>query len=209
MTLLDSIDWYAWFFGLFALLAGGFAAAVLLTNNIVRMAFFLTLSLGATAGLFFLAGAEFVGALQLMVYVGGTLVLLVFGVMLTAQATFVVMRPRSGEWVAALLASSLLLGLLLSTAWSVGSWRAPRPAEALALAAGQSATAVGAALTGVRVDRLADPADPAQQSRTFSRSGYLFPFLIVSVHLLVVLVGAAYLARPRTAQQGLGAEQGA
>ena len=49
------------------------------------MAFYLVLSLAATAGLFFLAGADFVGAMQLMIYVGGTLVLLIFGVMLTAQ----------------------------------------------------------------------------------------------------------------------------
>ncbi len=138
--------------------------------------------------------------MQLMIYVGGTLVLLVFGVMLTAQATFIVMRPRSGEWVAALLAGSLLLGLLIATAWGVRPWREPRPTGALALAEGQSATAVGAALTGVRVDRLGDPAAPEGPSRTYSRSGYLFPFLIVSVHLLVVLVGAAYLARPRVEQ---------
>ena len=57
-------------------------------SNIVRMAFYLVLSLGATAGLFFLAGADFVGAMQLLIYVGGTLVLLVFGVMLTAQGPF-------------------------------------------------------------------------------------------------------------------------
>ena len=50
------------------------------------MAFYLVISLGATAGLFFLAGAHFVGAMQIMIYVGGTVVLLIFGVMLTAQA---------------------------------------------------------------------------------------------------------------------------
>ena len=37
--------------------------------------------------------------MQLMIYVGGTLVLLIFGVMLTAQARFISMRTRSGEWV--------------------------------------------------------------------------------------------------------------
>jgi NADH:ubiquinone oxidoreductase subunit 6 (subunit J) len=44
------------------------------------MAFYLVRSLAATAGLFFLAGADFVGAMQIMIYVGGTLVLLFFGV---------------------------------------------------------------------------------------------------------------------------------
>ena len=40
---------------------------------------------GRPPGLFFLAGADFIGAMQLLIYVGGTLVLLMFGVMLTAQ----------------------------------------------------------------------------------------------------------------------------
>ncbi len=82
---MDAIYWHSFFFLLFALLACGFAVAVVLASNIVRMAFYLVLSLAATAGLFFLAGADFVGAMQLMIYVGGTLVLLVFGVMLTSQ----------------------------------------------------------------------------------------------------------------------------
>ena len=69
-----------------------FAVAVVLASNIVRMAFYLVLSLGAVAGLFFLAGADLVGAMQMMIYVGGTLVLLVFGVMLTAQGPLITMK---------------------------------------------------------------------------------------------------------------------
>ena len=81
------------------LVACGFAVAVLLTSNIVRMAFYLVLSLAATAGLFFLAGADFVGAMQFMIYVGGTLVLLIFGVMLTAQGPFISMKTSAGDWI--------------------------------------------------------------------------------------------------------------
>ena len=86
---MEPINWHSVFFLLFALLATGFAVAVVVSSNIVRMAFYLTLSLGATAGLFFLAGAQFVGAMQFMIYVGGTLVLLIFGVMLTAHSNFI------------------------------------------------------------------------------------------------------------------------
>ena len=85
LTPLAMIVWHSCFFYLFATIACVFGAGVLFSSNIVRMAFYLIISLGATAGLFFLAGAEFVGAMQLMIYVGGTLVLLVFGVMLTAR----------------------------------------------------------------------------------------------------------------------------
>ncbi|MDA7950132.1 MAG: NADH-quinone oxidoreductase subunit J [Pirellulaceae bacterium] len=83
--LIASVDWHSFFFLLFGLLACGFATGIILSNDIVRMAVYLVGTLGAVAGLFFLAGAHFVGAVQLMVYVGGTVVLLLFGVMLTSQ----------------------------------------------------------------------------------------------------------------------------
>ena len=95
------IDWHAALFLLFALVACGAAVMVVITDNVVRMALHLVLSLGATAGLFFLAGAEFVGSMQLMIYVGGTLVLLVFGVMLTAQTKLVALRTPPGDRVIA------------------------------------------------------------------------------------------------------------
>jgi NADH:ubiquinone oxidoreductase subunit 6 (subunit J) len=196
MTLLAVIDWPSLFFMLFAALACVFAAAVLFTSNIVRMAFYLTLSLGATSGLFFLAGAHFVGAMQLMIYVGGTLVLLIFGVMLTAQSRFISMRTGSGEWIAALIVGSTLLVMLIGAAFSVEPWRVARPADQLGLAEAHTTTAIGAGLAGVRVDKLNVDQEVAQ-----GMSGYLLPFVIVSVHLLVVLIGAAYMARTKRYRQ--------
>src|SRR5207247_6035220 len=107
-------------------IACGFAVAVVLTSNIVRMAFYLTLSLGAVSGLFFLAGAEFVGAMQLLIYVGGTLVLLVFGVMLTAQARFISMQTSGAEWVLAAFVGAALLGMLITAGFGVETWNQPR-----------------------------------------------------------------------------------
>ncbi len=50
------MNWHSLFFLFFAILTCGFAFAVLFTSNVVRMAFYLTLSLGSASGLFFLAG---------------------------------------------------------------------------------------------------------------------------------------------------------
>src|SRR5688572_15048047 len=134
MMLLAALNWHSIAFLFYALVACGFAIAVVLTSNIVRMAFYLTLSLGATSGLFFLAGAEFVGAMQLLIYVGGTLVLLIFGVMLTAQARFISMKTSGAEWVAAAMIGSSLLGILLWAGFSIPDWRTARPdASTLAL----------------------------------------------------------------------------
>jgi NADH-quinone oxidoreductase subunit J len=187
LALLAAINFHTLLFLLFAGLACGFAIAVVVADNVVRMALYLVLSLGATAGLFFLAGAEFIGAMQLMIYVGGTLVLLVFGVMLTAQAPFVSIRTSTSDRVLAGVVAASLLALLLQAAFSVDAWRRP----ALGEVAPPSATPLGMALVGARVD------EPAAGTAAGVRSGYLLPFEIVSVHLLVVLVGASYLARAK------------
>jgi len=146
--LVAAINWHSFFFLLFASLACGFAVAVVAADNVVRMALYLVLSLGATAGLFFLAGAEFVGTMQLMIYVGGTLVLLVFGVMLTAQAPFVSIKGSGRDKVVAGIVGAVLLAVLLQAALSVKAWRAP----AAGVVADPAATPIGMALVGVRVD---------------------------------------------------------
>lgn len=191
---MTGIYWPTFFFYLFSAVACVFAFGVLLSSNIVRMAFYLVLSLGATAGLFFLAGADFVGAMQLLIYVGGTLVLLIFGVMLTSQERFIEMKTSSGEWVVAfLLGGMLLLGMLIPAAFGVAAWQGIERSEAEAIPVARTATPLGMGLLGARVDKLDEP----DEGRRAGMAGYLFHFEIVSVHLLVVLIGAAYLARAK------------
>lgn len=161
-----------------------FAVGVVLATNIVRMAFYLVLSLSASSGLFFLAGADFVGAMQLMIYVGGTLVLLIFGVMLTSQEKFVSMKTSQFDWTLAVVAGLCLLAVLISAAVAIPEWKGLERAEVESLGIPQTATPLGMGLLGARVDAP-------------TRSGYLLVFEIVSIHLLVVLVGAAYLARAK------------
>lgn len=144
---MDSINWHSFFFLLFGLLASAFAVGVVVASNVVRMALYLIVCLAATAGLFFLAGADFVGAMQIMIYVGGTLVLLVFGVMLTAQGPFVSMKTGGGDWLLASLVGGVLLALLIPAAFSVPGWRGGEPAPAVME---PTATPIGVGLLGVR-----------------------------------------------------------
>lgn len=190
---MESINWHTLLFLFFGILTSFFALAVVFSSNIVRMAFYLILALAATSGLHFLAGADFVGTMQLVLYVGGTLVLLVFGVMLTAQSPFVSIRTSGGDWVLAALVGGTLLVILLPVAFQIGL---PPSAADEALAehprfervtstepvSVPTATRIGLGFLGV-------PGDDV--------SGYLLPFEIISIHLLVVLVGAAYLARTK------------
>lgn len=200
MMLLAAINIHSCLFLLFSLLACGFAVAVAATNNVVRMAFYLTLSLGATSGLFFLAGSEFVGSMQLMIYVGGTLVLLIFGVMLTAQSRFVTMQTHAGEWVLGFFVGASLLSLLIAASLGVKDWGKQNDFDpsAIPLLDAHNSTALGMALSSIRVDQL-DQHDPVLRG---GMSGYLLPFVIVSMHLLVVLIGAGYMARTKRISTG-------
>src|SRR5262245_38574950 len=107
MAVLPEILFYV-----LALVTGVSAIAVVVTQNIVRAAVWLLFTLAGTAGVFFLLGADFVGATQLLVYVGGTLVLVVFGVMLTAQGPFINMKISAAEWAISLGVGLLLYGVL-------------------------------------------------------------------------------------------------
>src|SRR5205807_4528788 len=116
-------------FWLVAGLTGASALMVLVTQNIVRAAAWLLFTLAGTSGLYFLLGADFVGSTQLIVYVGGTLVLVVFGVMLTAQGHFITMRTGTAEWAICMAVGLLFLGVLavsiLATPWFAGKPSTP------------------------------------------------------------------------------------
>lgn len=189
-------------FYIFAIITCAGAVAVVLTQNVVRMAFWLIISLGSTAGLFFLAHADFVGATQLLIYVGGTLVLLVFGVMLTASGPYLKIETPTSEVVMAAGIGCLFLFVLVATMVSV-DWSGN--GEKLAVTGdlpatgegynhvqqGNTSRPLGLSLLGLRPDK-----DLGKSEGSLS-TGYLLPFEIASVHLLVVLIGAAYLARAK------------
>lgn len=185
----------ALFFWMLAVLTGGCAIGVVVTQNIVRSATWLLFALAGTSGIFFLLGADFVGATQLLVYVGGTLVLVVFGVMLTAQGPFVNLRASAAEWAVATCVGLLLFAVL---AISIRVWPPGLPSSA-SEASSMNSSLLGQALLGIREAtpsaRITGVADPHPPWRT--TVSYLLPFEIVSVHLLVVLIGAAYLARAK------------
>jgi NADH-quinone oxidoreductase subunit J len=153
------------------------ALAVVFTRDIVRSAVWLLFTLIGVSLTYFLLGAEFLGAAQLIIYVGGTMVLVVFGVMLTAQGSFLRLKTPRVEWGAGIALAAALFGLIVHA-----SLEFSQPARSPS-SGSVSVTAIGAAFLGV-------PSGP-------HKIGYLLPFEIVSVHLLVALIGAAYLARAK------------
>ena len=149
------------------------ALAIVFSRNIVHMAFWLLGTLLGVSGLYLLMGADFLGMTQVFVYIGGINVLLLFGIMLTNRDPIFVRRmaKRPAMAPALVLAAIVLIGLF--KAISGTSW----------------------------VENSAPVQETAAGLGTFLLSDYILPFEIVSVLLLVVLVGAAFIAR-RDATEG-------
>lgn len=170
---------------LFAVLASAVAISalgVLLSARIVRAAVWLLFTLLGVSMLYFLLGAEFLGAAQLIVYVGGTLVLVVFGIMLTAQGPFPSLRTHPMEWVVGGSLGAVLFALLVNAMLPI-----------------QGIPAAENTLPGTGAIGLGFLGFTGQDA-----VAYLLPFEIISVHLLVVLIGAAYLARAKRRQTSEG-----
>jgi NADH-quinone oxidoreductase subunit J len=208
-----------------AILTGASAVGVVVTQNIVRAAAWLLFALGGTAGIFFLLGADFVGATQLLVYVGGTLVLVVFGVMLTAQGPFISMKTGAHEWGLSVFVGLLLYGVIAYTVIRSGLSSeletesriqlelaketfpaGERPANPVHGAdVSTNSEDLGKAFLGLKEatpPRNLTSLPDRMKALPRQRVGYLLPFEIVSVHLLVVLIGAAYLARAKRRRVG-------
>ncbi len=188
-----------------AALTGLSAIMVVVSQNIVRAAVWLLFTLAGTAGVYFLLGSDFIGATQLIVYVGGTLVLVIFGVMLTAQGPFITMKSGAGEW-----AISLVVGAGMYATLAVATVTAVWPDVSTPDVDPSSSTNVaqlGQALTGISNPTANEYLTnmPPGTKIPRERISYLLPFEIISVHLLVVLIAAAYLARAKRRAKPEGA----
>ena len=144
------------------------AVGVAVLRSIVHAAFALLVVLLGVAGLYALAGADLIAVLQILLYVGGVVVLLLFAVMLTSrmgdpEVAGQPFAPLRAAFVVASLGALLAYGLIVAT-----RWREVNDPQAVSTTA-----EVGAALLG----------------------RYLLPFEVISVLLLAAVVGAVVIAR--------------
>src|ERR1041385_3267482 len=102
-------------FYLVALLVVASAAMVAFSHNIIYSAFSLLGTFAGVAGIYVFLGADFVAAVQLLIYVGGILVLILFAVMLTHRITDVQITNRAAGTIPALIIVGALVYLLIET----------------------------------------------------------------------------------------------
>lgn len=141
------------------------------SRNIVRAAFWLFAVLFGVAGLFLFAGAEFLAMSQVILYVGGILVILLFGIMLTQK-----MRDLDPSTEM----HNVVPGLLLSGGLFVGCHF---------LITGYSG------VDHTTLPPAAPLAPDVQHTGIQTVTDYLLPFEVISVLLLTALIGAAYISR--------------
>ena len=143
------------------------AALMVFSKNIIYNAVGLLFAFFGVAGIYVMLGADFIAASQLLIYVGGILVLLLFGVMLSQRFSGTEMRTGTLQVLPATLVcagvAAILLRMIWQTPWPQNEISAPEPTTAT----------IGKAFM----------------------TTYLIPFEIVSVLLLAALVGAAFIGR--------------
>jgi NADH-quinone oxidoreductase subunit J len=164
------------FFYLFALLVLGGAIMTITRRNAIHSAISLIVSLMGVAGLYLLQKAEFLFAVQIILYIGGIMVLFLFVIMLVNLDEQAKERQFNGQWWIA-LACVVLVGAQVFYFIRKGS-------DSLRLApAADMAVNMSKGNTEMIADAL------------FSE--YLLPFEIASLLLLVAVVGSVVMAKKR------------
>jgi NADH-quinone oxidoreductase subunit J len=154
-------------FGIIAAAMAGASIGVVRTKNVVHAALYLVVVLAGGAAQFILLGAEFVGWVQVLVYIGAVIVLFLFGIMLT-RAPMRATEPMDNDlrWPAA-VASLFLAGTL--------------------------ATLLIDYFEDVEIE-LTEPTTTLEVSNSIFRQ-YVVPFEVAGLLLLAALIGAVVMAR--------------
>jgi NADH-quinone oxidoreductase subunit J len=163
------------FYGLAFMLVGASILAVSV-RNIFHAAIYLILALFAMAGLFVLLYAEFLAAVQVLIYVGAVAVLVIFAVMLTTRLTDIRVRAQNEQVGVGLVVSGMLFVAIIVAIWST-NW----PMSDLPMA-GDNVRALGRLIM----------------------TRFVLPFEIVSVLLLAAMIGAIVIAAKETRGEDAG-----
>src|SRR5215469_1941104 len=172
--MLDQVIFYT--FGAITVIS---AILTVTRRNVVHSAIFLITALLATAGIFLQLRAEFLFIVQIILYVGGIMVLFVFVIMLVNLDEAVrQMRFARQKWV------SLLVSLALAAQVGLMFWSSRKmPGQGMPK------------FVAAPVDKL--PANSEAVAQSLFQT-YLLPFEIASVLLLVAMIGAVVMAKKRT-----------
>ncbi len=167
-----------------ALILGSALLAVSL-RHVLHAALALMMALFSTAGLFLLLQAEFAALVQVLVYIGGVVIFIVYTILLTAQVGDALPRIGTAKNLRAAAGALVFCALLLGVLW-LG-----HAGEAIADHAGNAVLAQAGGVKAIGRRLLSTKPD-----------GFLVPFEIISLLLLAALVGAISIARKPAGDAG-------
>ena len=174
-------------FYLFAIITVVPAVIVVTTKNIVYAAFALMFTLFGVAGLYVFLSADFLAAVQVLIYVGGILVLILFGVMLTRGVLDLKLKSERGQIIPGIIASLVIL-ILLFLVIGKTPWNPLTEAQIQQMQSARemdTTEEIGIQLIG-----------RGEIDRDGKVTGeFLLPFEIASVLLLIAIIGAAMICR--------------
>jgi len=163
------------FFYFFAVLVLGGAVFTVTRRNAVHSAISLIVSLIGVAGLYLLQQAEFLFAVQIVLYVGGIMVLFLFVIMLVNLDQAAKQRQFNRQWIIALLCVVVVgAEIVYFMRKGASAFQLPKAPVVAAVTEGNT-----------------------EQIATVLFSQYLLPFEIASVLLLVAVVGSVVMAKKR------------
>ena len=161
-------------FAVFATIIIIFSILTVTSRRILRAATFLLFVLVATGGMYFLLRFNFLAAIQLTLYAGGIVVLIIFSILLTSHIAEKLEAPSWKKIIPALIAAGFGAVVTIATILQYNF-----PAEVVA----------GTERTDVRVI--------AKSLISTEKFGYALPFEVISILLLAAMVGAIILAKKR------------
>jgi len=193
---------FFWIFSIAAILAG---LLTVMARNAVHSALFLISSLVSVAALFILLGAEFIAGVQILVYVGGVMVLFLFVIMLVnvgaEEEGRAAIFNRPPQVIAALVFLALLAGALVIYVIPKGTKALQDPEKQQLAAKAREAREQNLQTGATGVSRL------TKETERVGTSLYTYaslPFEIASLLLLVAIIGSVMLAR--TLKQEIAAD---
>jgi NADH-quinone oxidoreductase subunit J len=178
----------------FFILATGLLAVT--SRKIFRSAIWLLFSLTGIAGLYFWLQLEFIAAVQIIVYVGGIVVLIIFSIFLTQQSGKDLPAPVRSRAIFSVLAvcAGFLLTCLMVSQYAFGAGRTGVANGQSGVVTGSPVLASGSSLpvSGTSVD--ASVSTIGSQLLSTSEHGYVLPFEVISILLLAAMIGCIVIA---------------
>ncbi len=153
-----------------------FAIAAVNSRKMMRSVIYLLFVLMGVAGIFFLIDYNFLAAIQLTVYAGGIIVLMIFSVLLVHHIELEMEVAKTSKRILTAIASLIGIGIFLITIYSYN-------------------------FNVIENSKTTTTAEIGEKLLNYGEGGFVLPFEVISVLLLAVMIGAIVIAKGKKLEE--------